>query len=94
MARPYRTVDDERDVFRALAHPVRRTIVNTALHAPVSFDALCRKTRRGPTSLAMHLRILREARLVRATRDGRAVRYQINRPTLRRSAKWLADVAG
>ncbi|MHB1157512.1 MAG: ArsR/SmtB family transcription factor [Phycisphaerales bacterium] len=92
MARPYRTHDDERDVFRALAHPVRRRMIAASLDRSVSFDQLQQLTRRSRATVAAHLRILREARLFLATRDGKAVSYRTRRQTLRSCHKWLAEM--
>lgn len=93
MARPYRTPDDERDVFRALAHPVRRAIVTAAIDQACSFDHLQQLVHRSNATVASHLRILREARLLVPTRIGKAVTYRVNRPVLRAGAKWLAEIA-
>ncbi|QNN23678.1 winged helix-turn-helix transcriptional regulator [Planctomycetales bacterium ZRK34] len=93
MSRPYRKRSDELDVFRALGHPVRRKIVMAALDKVQSFTALCEITRRSGTALAGHLRVLREAKVITATRSGRSVFYRVNRRNLRPDARWLADVA-
>ncbi|MFA7235457.1 MAG: hypothetical protein WC058_01220 [Phycisphaeraceae bacterium] len=92
MARPYRTRDDERDVFRALAHPVRRRMIAASLDRSVSFDQLQQLTRRSRATVASHLRILREARLFLATRDGKAVSYRARRQTLRACHQWLTEM--
>ncbi|QNN22910.1 winged helix-turn-helix transcriptional regulator [Planctomycetales bacterium ZRK34] len=93
MARPYRQRTDELDVFRALGHPVRRKIVMAALDDARSFSQLQQLTHRSNATLAAHLRILREARIITATRSGLSVYYRVNRKALRTDARWLADVA-
>jgi ArsR family transcriptional regulator len=93
MARPYRQRSDELDVFRALGHPVRRKIVVAALDQAQSFTQLGQLTRRSNTALAGHLRILRDAKIVTATRSGRSVFYRVNRRVLRSDAHWLAGIA-
>lgn len=93
MARPYRKQSDELDVFRALAHPVRRKIVAASLDKVRSFSQLLQLTRRSDATLAAHLRILREAKIITATRAGRSVFYRVNRRALRADAHWLAGVA-
>jgi len=83
----------EEDVFRALAHPVRRMIVQAALDRSQTFNALQQLVHRGDATLAMHLRFLRDAKVIVATRDGKAMRYDVNRRALRHAAHWLALVS-
>jgi len=92
MSRPFRTRDDERDVFRALAHSVRRKIIAASLEQPQSFEQLRERTHRTDSALACHLRILREAGLLVVTRDRRSVHYRVNRRVLRSGTGWLMEV--
>jgi DNA-binding transcriptional ArsR family regulator len=85
---------DELDVFGALGHPVRRKLVAAALDEERSFAQLCQVANRSNATLAAHLRILREAKIITATRSGHSMSYHVNRQTLRRDAHWLATVAG
>lgn len=82
------------DLFRALAHPVRRKIVAATVGRSQSFTALRELSRRSPATLAGHLRILREARLLAATRRGQVMEYRVNRRMLRSGAHWLTAMAG
>ncbi|MFA7237148.1 MAG: metalloregulator ArsR/SmtB family transcription factor [Phycisphaeraceae bacterium] len=91
MSRPYRTHDDERDVFRALAHPVRRRIIVASLDQPQTFEQLRQQVHRSDATVAGHLRILREARLLTVKRDGRFVNYRVNQHKLRTGFLWLAQ---
>jgi len=93
MTRPYRTREDERDAFRALASPVRRQIISASIDGPCSLDQLCQLVRRNKATVAAHLRMLRDARLLTAIRTGKSVSYRANRPSLNSSARWLSAVA-
>ncbi|MHB1155537.1 MAG: ArsR/SmtB family transcription factor [Phycisphaerales bacterium] len=93
MSRPFRTRDDERDVFRALAHSVRRKIIAASLEQTQSFEQLRERVHRTDSALAGHLRILREAGLLVVTRDGRSVHYRVNQRVLRSGANWLMEAA-
>lgn len=93
MARPCKTRQDERDVFRALAHPVRRKIVEATLQQTCSFEELRKHVRRSGPALAGHLRILRQAGLIVGTRIGHAVVYDADIATIRKGAKWLNGLA-
>ncbi len=92
MARPYRTTLDERDVFRALSHPVRRKMVSVTIGTTRSFADLAKTAGRSNATVASHLRILREAQVFRAKRDGKRVRYEVNERTLKRGTRWLNDL--
>ncbi|MCC6680526.1 MAG: winged helix-turn-helix transcriptional regulator [Phycisphaeraceae bacterium] len=92
MARPYRQQLDELDVFRALAHLVRRKIVAASLERAQSFELLQQLVHRSNAALAGHLRILREAKVLAATRRGRAVTYQVEQRTLRSCTQWLVSI--
>ena len=64
-----------------------------ALEQTRSFAQLQQITRRSNATLAAHLRILREAKIITATRSGHSVFYRVNRKTLRPDANWLAGIA-
>ncbi|MHB1158599.1 MAG: ArsR/SmtB family transcription factor [Phycisphaerales bacterium] len=91
MSRPYRTREDERDVFRALAHPIRRRMIVASLEQPQTFDQLCQQSHRSNATVAGHLRILRESRLLIVKREGRCVNYRVNQRMLRTGFLWLSE---
>ncbi len=66
-------------LFSALAHPVRLEVL-LRLHrgGPVSVGALQRAMGVEQSALSHQLRLLRDARLVDAQRDGRRVLYRIH----------------
>jgi len=84
---------EREDVFRALAHPVRRRIVTAAADKACSFQQLMELTGRGDTALSGHLRILREAKVIRTTRSGRAILYTVNRRVLRPGTHWMTRIS-
>lgn len=80
-------------VFGALADPVRRGL----------FERLIAEPRRTPTTLAAglpitrqavakHLAALSAAGLIRGSRDGREVRYEVTAEPLTSAAEWIASV--
>ncbi|MCU1578252.1 MAG: helix-turn-helix transcriptional regulator [Rhodoglobus sp.] len=78
------------DVFKALADPTRRTILDElALKDGQSLFEICSRLvmRHGSTSsrqaISQHLAILEDAGLVRSHRDGRTKVHQLNTDPLR-----------
>jgi DNA-binding transcriptional ArsR family regulator len=75
------------DVFRAIADPTRRAILDRLCDGPVNAGTLAADFRSSRPAISRHLRVLREAKLVAHTKVGRERVYQVNpRP--------LSDVAG
>lgn len=76
------------DVFNAVAEPQRRSILTflAADERPVGdiVDAL----ELAQPSVSKHLRVLREAGLVQARRDGRRVLYRMDAGALRPLHEW------
>lgn len=77
------------DVFAALAHPVRRGIVErlsggsaTVSEATVGFGV-------SKPTISRHLRILEEARVVSRVIDGRSHRLALEPRTLAEAADWI-----
>lgn len=81
-------------MFRALAHPARRKIVEAALGQDRSFVELREMVNRSEAALAGHLRILREAKILAVTRVGGSMTYRANRKAMRSASKWLGSMAG
>ena len=86
-------VEAQERVFRALAHASRRHILIT-LHARgdrVSAGDIARRFSCSWPTTTRHLRVLEEAGLVTAHREGRERFYQLERETLERHlGGWLA----
>lgn len=80
----------DEDVFQAIAHPVRRAILDrlSAGNAPVM-----ELTRLAPISapaLSQHLKVLRDVNLVTEQRAGRMRVYQLNPEALGEVRDWLS----
>ena len=80
--------------LKALSDPTRREILNLlkkgrmaageiTAHFPVSAPAISR-----------HLSVLKEADLIRDTREGKYIFYEINTSVLEETMLWLADLKG
>lgn len=78
-------------VGTALSDPTRRRILLTLLDRPAYPAELAELLGVGRTNVSNHLTCLRGCGLVRATREGRQVRYDLASPRL---AHALNDLAG
>jgi DNA-binding transcriptional ArsR family regulator len=77
------------DVFRAIADPTRRAILNRLRAGGAPVNALAADFAQTRPAISKHLRILRRARLVRERRVGRERIYQLKPEPLRQVADWI-----
>jgi DNA-binding transcriptional ArsR family regulator len=80
-------VEDPR--YKALAHPLRRALLRALKEADAPLLLLTRETGASPSRTANHLRLLLEAGLVGARRQGRRRLYSLRRRALREMADFL-----
>lgn len=79
-------------VGTALADPTRRRILLTLLEGATYPADLADQLGVGRTNVSNHLTCLRGCGLVRATREGRQVRYDLASPRLRHALADLVDL--
>ncbi|SDR62011.1 transcriptional regulator, ArsR family [Rhizobiales bacterium GAS113] len=77
------------DVFRAIADPTRRAILDRLRAGPANAGALAANFRSSRPSISKHLQVLRKARLVIDTRVGRERVYAVDPVPLQSVAGWL-----
>jgi len=77
------------DVFRAIADPTRRAILDRLRAGPANAGALAADFRSSRPAVSKHLRVLRNARLVTDTRVGRERLYAVDPVPLQQVAGWL-----
>jgi DNA-binding transcriptional ArsR family regulator len=82
------------DVFRAIADPTRRAILDRLRAGSANAGALAADFRQSRPAISKHLRVLREARLVVDTRVGRERRYVVDPVPLQNVAGWLEGYRG
>lgn len=66
------------DVFRALADPTRREIVEMLRDGPRTSGEIAERFPTSWATVSRHLAVLREADLIQSVRDGQFVRYELN----------------
>jgi DNA-binding transcriptional ArsR family regulator len=77
------------DVFRAIADPTRRAILDRLRAGPAAVNALAADFEQSRPAVSKHLRVLREAQLVTEQRAGRERLYQLRPAPLRQVAGWV-----
>jgi DNA-binding transcriptional ArsR family regulator len=77
------------DVFRAIADPTRRAILDRLRAGPAAVNSLAADFTQSRPAISKHLRVLRAARLVIEHREGRERVYVLQPLALQRVAGWL-----
>jgi DNA-binding transcriptional ArsR family regulator len=77
------------DVFRAIADPTRRAILDRLRAGPAPVNALAADFSYTRPAISKHLRVLREAKLVTEQRDGRERVYRLSPMPLQSVAGWI-----
>jgi DNA-binding transcriptional ArsR family regulator len=76
-------------VFRALADPTRRAMLDRLRERESSVGELAEPFAMSQPAVSQHLKVLSEAGLVRARRDGRQRLYRLHAAPLREAFDWL-----
>jgi DNA-binding transcriptional ArsR family regulator len=77
------------DIFRAIADPTRRAILDRLRAGPANAGALAADFDQTRPAISKHVRVLREARLVVETRNGRQRYYELNPVPLQTVVGWV-----
>ena len=81
------------DLWEALADPRRRRlIVALSKRESANLTELSERSTITRQAISKHLETLREAKLVKATRVGREVRYRLNPGPLSEAVEWVSAV--
>ena len=76
-------------LFRALADPTRRRVVERLGHGPASVGELAERFDMALPSFVQHLVVLEECGLVRSTKKGRVRTYRLVPVRLKVAEDWL-----
>jgi DNA-binding transcriptional ArsR family regulator len=77
------------DTFAALAHPIRREIVERLSGGPASVGQVTRDFGVSKPTVSRHLKILEEAGVVSRVIDGRNHRLALRPDTLAEMSEWI-----
>ncbi len=82
------------DMFSALAEPHRRSILEMlASEGQLSASAIARKFRVSPPAISQHLKVLREAGLLRMEKRAQQRLYQVNPEAMHELEHWARRMA-
>jgi DNA-binding transcriptional ArsR family regulator len=83
-------VEAVESVFRALADPTRRRVLERLSRSPASVSELAQPFEMALPSFVQHLRVLEDCGLVRSEKRGRVRQYRLEPRRLRQAEHWLA----
>lgn len=82
------------NTLRALADPTRREILNLLKKGRLSAGEIAECFPVTPASVSRHLSVLKDADLIRDTREGKFIFYELNATVLEEVMLWIADLKG
>lgn len=82
------------NTLKALADPIRREILNLLKNGKMSAGEITEKFDVTGASISRHLSILKEADLIRDTREGKFIIYELNASVLEEIMLWITDLKG
>lgn len=80
--------------LRALADPIRREILNLLKSGRMSAGDIVEHFDVTGASISRHLSVLKDADLIRDTREGKFIFYDLNVSVLEETMLWIADLKG
>lgn len=80
--------------LKALADPIRREILNMLKDGRMSAGEIAEHFSVTAPSISRHLSVLKDADLIRDTREGKFIFYEINASVLEEIILWIADLKG
>ena len=82
------------NTLRALADPIRREILNMLKNGRLSAGQISEHFQVTGASVSRHLSVLKEADLIRDTREGKFIYYDLNTSVLEEIMLWITDLKG
>lgn len=80
--------------LKALADPIRRDILNMLKSGRMSAGEITGHFSVTAASISRHLSVLKDADLVRDTRKGQFIFYELNASVLEEIMLWITDLKG
>ncbi len=80
--------------LKALADPTRRTILNLLKRDRLSAGEIAEHFEMSLPAVSKHLSVLKEADLIRDSREGKYIYYELNATVLDEALLWLKDLRG
>lgn len=80
--------------LKALADPIRREILNLLKEGRHSAGDIAEHFDVTNASISRHLSVLKDADLIRDTREGKFIYYELNASVLEEIMLWITDLKG
>ena len=80
--------------LKALSDPIRREILNLLKKGRLSAGDISSNFDVTDASISRHLSVLKEADLIRDTREGKFIFYELNTSVLEEILLWVQDLKG
>ena len=82
------------ETLKALADPIRRETLNLLKGGRLSAGEICEHFPVTAASISRHLSVLKDADLIRDTREGKFIYYELNTSVLEEIMLWVTDLKG
>ena len=82
------------NTLKALADPIRREILNLLKRGKMSAGEITAHFEVTGASVSRHLSVLKDADLIRDTREGKYIIYELNTSVLEEIMLWVTDLKG
>ena len=82
------------NTLKALSDPIRRDILNILKGGRMSAGEIADRFPVTGASISRHLSVLKEADLIRDTREGKFIYYDLNASVLEEIMLWITDLKG
>ena len=82
------------ETLKALADPIRREVLNLLKGGRMSAGEICEHFPVTAASISRHLSVLKDADLIRDTREGKFIYYELNVTVLEEIMLWVTDLKG
>jgi len=80
--------------MKAIADPVRREILNMLKSGRLSAGEITERFDITAAAISRHLSVLKEADLIRDTREGKFIFYELNASVLEEILLWISNLKG
>ena len=82
------------NTLKALSDPIRREILNLLKSGRLSAGEITEHFSVTGAAISRHLSVLKEADLIRDTREGKFIYYELNASVLEEILLWITDLKG
>ena len=82
------------NTLKALSDPIRREILNLLKAGRMSAGEISDRFSVTGASISRHLSVLKDADLIRDTREGKFIYYDLNASVLEEIMLWITDLKG